>query len=103
MAAPLTPRGPASGDTAATTLLRLGDRGGERTKLQNQRVDFQAGYVSEITMKATGGTETEITHTDRWTGGVTLDLNKLSSAARRNKCTRLRPKDIGKFLRSGHD
>ena len=68
---------PAPGDAAAPSPWLLGDWGGERTKLQKQGVDIQFGYVSEVALNALGGTETEITNTDQWTGGVTLDLNKL--------------------------
>jgi porin len=67
---------PALADAAPTPWL-FGDWGGERTKLQNQGINFQLGYVSEVALNATGGTETEITNTDQWTAGVTLDLNKL--------------------------
>jgi porin len=55
----------------------FGDWGGLRTKLQDKGVDLQLGYTSEIALNALGGTGTEITNTDQYTAGITLDLNKL--------------------------
>ena len=55
----------------------FGDWGGLRTKLQDKGVDLQLGYTSELALNALGGTGTEITNTDQYTAGITLDLNKL--------------------------
>jgi carbohydrate-selective porin OprB len=45
---------PASPDSAIPAPWLLGDWGGERTKLQKQGVDFQAGPVRKIAMNAMG-------------------------------------------------
>jgi porin len=67
---------PMSAGTAPVPWL-LGDWGGERTRLQNQGIDFQFGYTGEFAYNATGGIKSEATYTDQYAAGMTLDLNRL--------------------------
>jgi porin len=67
---------PAIADAAQVSWL-LGDWGGVRTRLKNQGIDFQFGYTNEFAYNATGGIKNTATYADQYTGGVTLDLDKL--------------------------
>jgi porin len=55
----------------------LGDWGGYRTRLQQDGVDLQLGYTSEIAINTQGGTDKKARYTDQWTFGTTLDLDRL--------------------------
>lgn len=55
----------------------LGDWGGHRTRLLEQGVDFQLGYVSEIAYNAAGGASTLVDYTGQVTVGARLDLERL--------------------------
>lgn len=55
----------------------FGDWGGLRTRLHNQGVDFQLGYVGETVYNYTGGTKSQLTNAGQAVFGNTLDLQKL--------------------------
>src|SRR4029450_3557366 len=55
----------------------LGDWGGYRTRLQQDGIDFQLGYIAEIAANTHGGTHKKARYTDQWTFGTTLDLDRL--------------------------
>lgn len=57
----------------------LGDWGGLRSDLQQDGVNFQAGYTMEAASNLAGGYNTSTTarYSDQWAFGVNLDLEKL--------------------------
>jgi porin len=55
----------------------FGDWGGARTRLQQQGIDFQFGYTSELAYNATGGIRSEAAYTDQYAAGATFDLERL--------------------------
>ena len=55
----------------------FGDWGGYRTRLLQQGIDFQLGYVSEVAYNAQGGIKSEVANADQYLAGVTLDLDRL--------------------------
>lgn len=55
----------------------LGDWGGARTRLAEQGIDFDIGYVSEIAHNASGGRAKLTRYTDQWKLGATFDFDKL--------------------------
>jgi len=55
----------------------FGDWGGARTRLADDGVTFDFGYVSEAAHNFTGGTDQLTRYTDQWKLGATFDLEKL--------------------------
>lgn len=55
----------------------LGDWRGERTRLHDQGIDFQFGYVGEFAENPVGGLDTKARYADQYTAGVTFDLDRL--------------------------
>ena len=64
---------------AADSPWMLGDWQGERTKLQQQGVDFNVNYVMESASNLAGGAHSSTTarYTDQWMFNTHLDLQKL--------------------------
>src|SRR5262245_44738981 len=54
-----------------------GDWGGLRTRLYQDGVDFQLGFVTEVAYNATGGDTNLVRNADQLTFGLTLDMYKL--------------------------
>ena len=54
-----------------------GDWGGLRTKLYQDGVDFQLGFVTEAAYNVTGGDSNLLRNADQFAFGVTLDTDKL--------------------------
>ncbi|MDN4055012.1 carbohydrate porin [Massilia sp. YIM B02763] len=67
----------ASATDLNTSPYLLGDWNGQRTRLAEQGVKFDLGYVSEIASNTTGGTDHKTRNSDQWRFGTTLDLDKL--------------------------
>jgi len=55
----------------------FGDWGGARTRLFDQGVGFDFGYVSEVAHNFSGGDENITRYTDQWKLGSTFDFEKL--------------------------
>jgi porin len=55
----------------------FGDWNGERTRLADQGVRFDAGYTSEAAHNVEGGDKHLTRYTDQWNVGATFDLEKL--------------------------
>jgi len=55
----------------------LGDWNGQRTRLAEQGVTFNLGYVSEVAGNTSGGTDEKTRNSDQWLFGSELDLDKL--------------------------
>jgi porin len=68
---------PAHAYDLGTSTYLLGDWGGLRTRLADEGVTIQLGYVGETAHNFSGGTEHLTLHADQWTFGTTLDLNRL--------------------------
>lgn len=56
----------------------LGDWGGVRSKLLQDGVDFQLGYVNELAFNAAGGTSQRVEYADQVQVGTTLNLERLA-------------------------
>jgi porin len=72
----ITPASPPAYDFWTSPYL-FGDWGGERTRLHNQGIDFQLGYVGETVYNYTGGTKSQLTNAGQFVIGNTLDLQKI--------------------------
>src|SRR5207253_8487028 len=55
----------------------LGDWGGLRTRLYQNGIDFQLGYVSELAYNAHGGDRKLVRNADQLALGATFDLDRL--------------------------
>jgi porin len=64
-------------DDASPNQGLTGDWGGLRTRLYQQGVDFQLGYVNEVAYNAKGGDEKLTRYADQIAVGSTLDMDKL--------------------------
>jgi len=76
LAAMLAPQIAAAADLDGSPYL-LGDWNGQRTRLAEQGVTFNLGYVSEIAGNTSGGRDKKIRNSDQWLFGSELDLDKL--------------------------
>jgi len=64
-------------DQASPNQGLLGDWGGLRTRLYQNGIDFQLGYVSELAYNARGGDRELVRYADQLALGATLDLDRL--------------------------
>jgi porin len=77
----LVTKAPTDASSSASTTPAVpwlfGDWGGARTALQQQGIDFQLGYASELAYNATGGIRQEATNADQYVAGATFNLDRL--------------------------
>lgn len=67
----------ASAADLGTSPYLFGDWNGQRSRLAEQGVAFNLGYVSEIASNTSGGTDHKTRNSDQWRLGTELDLDKL--------------------------